>query len=156
MVVINIRGVLVKLILDIYPEFYGPFVATDKKGEKVIIVQCMNSIYVTMVASLLYYRKILKTLKNTGLKFNPYDPLVANRPVNNKRQTIFFHVEDCKLRHQYSKVNGKFINTLRDEYSSVFEDRSEKMKVSRGKVHEYLGMNLDYSVKGQVNTTMIY
>ena len=122
-----------ELILDIDPEFYGPFVATDKKGEKVIIVQCMNSIYVTMVASLLYYRKILKTLKNTGLKFNPYDPLVANRPVNNKRQTIFFHVEDCKLRHQYSKVNGKFINTLRDEYESVFEYGYVKMKVAEEK-----------------------
>ena len=45
MAIINIIGVLVKLILDIYPEFYGTFVATDKKGEKVIIVQCTNGIY---------------------------------------------------------------------------------------------------------------
>ena len=28
------------------------------------------------------------------------------------------------------------------------------MKVSRGKVHKYLGMTLDYSVKGQVKITM--
>ena len=29
------------------------------------------------------------------------------------------------------------------------------MKVSQGKVHDYLGMNLDYSVKDQVNITML-
>ena len=29
------------------------------------------------------------------------------------------------------------------------------MKVSQGKVHEYLGMTLDYSIKGQVKITMI-
>ena len=45
MAIINIIGVLVELILNIYPEFYGPFVTTDKKGEKVIIVQCTNGIY---------------------------------------------------------------------------------------------------------------
>ena len=65
-------------------------------------------------------------------------------------------MDNCKLSHQDSEVNGKFINTLRDEYSSVFEDRSEKMKVSRGKVHEYLGMNLDYNVKGQFNIKILY
>ena len=32
MAIINIIGVLVELILDIYPELYGPFVTNDKKG----------------------------------------------------------------------------------------------------------------------------
>ena len=54
MTVINVRGVLVELLLEIDTDFYGPFVTTDNKGEKVIIVQCMNAIYGTMVASLLY------------------------------------------------------------------------------------------------------
>ena len=57
---INIRGVLLGLLLDIDPELYGPFVTTDKKGEKVIIVQCMNDIYGTMVDSLLYCKKCCK------------------------------------------------------------------------------------------------
>ena len=56
MAVINIRGVLVDLLIYIYPEFYGPFVTTDKKGEKEIILKCMNSIYGMMVASLPYYK----------------------------------------------------------------------------------------------------
>ena len=54
MVVIKIRGVQVDLLLKIYPDFYGPFLTTYKKGENVLIVQCMNAIYGTMEASLIY------------------------------------------------------------------------------------------------------
>ena len=54
MSVINIIRVIVNLIFKIYPELYGIIVTNDKTGEKVIIVQCTNIIYGTMVASLLY------------------------------------------------------------------------------------------------------
>ena len=64
-------------------------------------------------------------------------------------------MDDCKLIHQGSEVNDKFIKTLRDEYKSVFEDGSRKMKVSQGKLHEYLGMSLDYSVKVKVGITIL-
>ena len=64
-------------------------------------------------------------------------------------------MEDWNLNHQDSEVNDKFINTLCDEYEILFEDGSEKMKVSRGKVNEYLRMTLDYSVKFQVETTIM-
>ena len=42
------------------------------------------------------------------------------------------------------------MNTLHDEYEIVFEDEYGKLKAIREKVHDYLGMNLDYSVKGKV------
>ena len=143
------------LLLDIDPELYGPFVTTDKKGEKLIIVQFINNICGTMVASLLYYNKFVNTPKSTGFQLNPYDPFVANHLVNDKQNTIFLHVYDCNIVHQDRKLNEKFINTLRDKYKSVFEDGSVKMKVSQGKVHKYLGMNLVYSVKGRVKTTIM-
>jgi hypothetical protein len=49
----------------------------------------------------------------------------------------------------------KMIEWLRQEYESIFEDGSGQMMVSRGKVHKYLGMTLDYTVRGQVKITMI-
>jgi hypothetical protein len=52
------------------------------------------------------------------------------------------------------KVNDAFIEALRDEYESIFEDGSGKMTVTRGKKHTYLGMQLDYSVPGQVSVSM--
>ena len=68
---------------------------------------------------------------------------------------ICYHVDDCKLSHRRSKVNDQMIKWLRQEYESIFEDGSGKMTVSRGKVHKYLGMTLDYTVRGQVQITMI-
>jgi hypothetical protein len=47
------------------------------------------------------------------------------------------------------------IDWLRRDYESIFEDGSGEMKVHRGKIHEYLGMTLDFSVKGQVKITML-
>ena len=76
--------------------------------------------------------------------------------LNNKQQTICFHVEDCTLSHQDSELNDEFINTLLDEYDSVFEDGSGKMKLIRGKLHDYIGMTLDYIVKGQAKIAILY
>ena len=143
------------LLLEVYPESYGPFVTTDNKCERVMILQCINFIYVTMVARLLYHKKLFKTLKMNGLKINSYYTCVADHLVSNNQQTIFFHVDDCKLRHQDSKVNDKYVNTLCYEYDTVLEDVSGKMKAILGKLYDYLGINLDYSVKGQVIITMM-
>ncbi len=46
------------------------------------------------------------------------------------------------------------IKYLRQEYESIFEDGSGAMTVSRGKVHKYLGMTLDYTVRKQVRVSM--
>ena len=108
-----------------------------------------------MVASLLFYRKFCKTLVREGFKCNPYDPCVWNRMVKGKQQTVLFHVDDCKISCVSVKANDELIEILREEYESIFEDGSGKMKVHRGKVLEYLGMTLDYSVDGQVKITML-
>jgi hypothetical protein len=38
MATIRIRGILVNMLLDIAPEIYGPYVSTDRKGNKQLIV----------------------------------------------------------------------------------------------------------------------
>ena len=52
--------------------------------------------------------------------------------VNVKHQTIYWHVEDCKLRHIYKMVNNRFILVLKEEYESIFKDGFGQMTVSRG------------------------
>ena len=78
MLTIRVRGIMVDVLLGIDPEVYGPYVITDKKGNQSLILTCMNVIYGTMVASLLYYKKFCKSLIACGLKLNLYDPCVAN------------------------------------------------------------------------------
>jgi hypothetical protein len=46
------------------------------------------------------------------------------------------------------------IDWLWQQYESIFEDGSGQMTVSRGRVHKYLGMTLDYTAHSQVNILM--
>jgi hypothetical protein len=151
MAFIKIRGVLVDILVEIAPDVYKPYVTKDKKGVKQLLVQVQNALYGTMVASLLYYRKFVKSLTDIGFTLNPYDPCVANKMIEGKQMTICFHVDDCKLSHRKRKVMDRMIKYLRQEYESIFEDGSGAMSVSRGKIHKYLGMVLDYTVPGQVS-----
>jgi hypothetical protein len=110
--------------------------------------------YGTMVASLLNYRKFVKSLTNIDFVMNPYDPCVANKMIEGDQMNICFHVDDCKLSHCKTKVMDIMIEYLRQEYESIFEDGSGAMTVSGGKIHKYLGMTLDYTVRGQVKIIM--
>jgi hypothetical protein len=84
MAFIKICGVLVDILVEIAPDVYKPYVSKDKKGMKQLLVQCQNALYGTMVASLLYYRKCVKSLTDVGFIINPYDPCVANKIIEGK------------------------------------------------------------------------
>ncbi len=152
--IVCIRGLLVDILVFIAPDVYGPYVLTNKSGQKVLIVECLNAVYGLMVAALLYYKKFVKSLTKKGFELNPYDGCVANKTVNGKQITICFHVDDCKILHESNKVVDESIDWLQAEYESIFKDGSGEMKVHRGKVHKYLEMTLDSSHKGQCHVTM--
>jgi hypothetical protein len=154
MAIIKIHGVLVDILIQIAPDVYKSYVMTDKKGMKQLLVQCQNALYGTMVANLLYYRKFTKSMTNVGFKINPYDPWVMNKTVDGMQMKICFHVDDCKLNHHSSRANDNMIDWLWQEYESIFEDGWGQMAVSRGRVHNYLGMTLDYTICGQVNISI--
>ncbi len=59
-----------------------------------------------------------------------------------KQCTIVWHVEDLKISHEDSKVIDSIIESLNEEYGKV-----DEMTVRRGKVHDYLGMILNFSQK---------
>jgi len=74
-VIVRIRGPLVDILVSRAPYVYGPYVTVtmNKSGQKVLIVECLNAIYGTMVAALLYYKKFVKSLTKQGFKLNPYE-----------------------------------------------------------------------------------
>jgi hypothetical protein len=153
-VVMRIRGHMVDVLTKVAPKVYGPFVSTDKQGRKQLLVECLNAIYGTMVASLLYYRKFTTSLKKQGYTMNPYDPCVWNNTINKKQITVCFHVDDCKVSHKSAKVVDDAIDWLRRDYESIFEDGSGAMVVHRGKKHKYLGMSINFSKKGITSVSM--
>jgi hypothetical protein len=154
MAFIKIRGILVDILVEIAPDVYKSYVSKDEKGSKQLLVQCQNALYGTMVASLLYYRKFVKSLTDIDFVINPYDPCVAKKMIEGDQMTICFHVDVYKLSHRKTKAMDSMIEYLRQEYESIFEDGSGAMAVSRGKIQKYIGMALDYTVRGQANITM--
>ena len=66
------------------------------------------------------------------------------------QHTIAWHVDDLKSSHVDPKVNDDFKKWLNERYGLISE-----VKSMRGKIHNYLRMMLDYTVKGQVSLGMI-
>jgi hypothetical protein len=153
-VIVCIRGPLVDILVRIAPDVYGPYVSINKAGQKVLLVQCLNAVYRTMVAALLYYKKFVKSLMKQGYKINPYDGCVANKVVKGKQVMICFHIDDCKISHKSSAVIDNTIAwiRLRVECKSIFEDGLGQMKVHRGKTHKYLGCHWISPTKGNAKS----
>ena len=98
-VIVCIRGLSVDILVSIAPDVYFPYMSTNKSGQKVMLVQCLNAVYGTMMAALLYYKKFVKSLTKQGYKINPYDGCMTNKVVKGKQVTICFHIDDCKISH---------------------------------------------------------
>ncbi len=131
-VIIRIRGMLVDMLVKIAPEVYKTYVITDRKGNKQILVESVNALYGTMVASLLYYEKFTKSLKANGYEMNPYDACVWNKVIDGKQCTICFHVDDCKISHVSNQVVEQTIEWLRQDYKSIFKDGSGEGEPRKG------------------------
>ena len=69
--IVHICSMLVDILVKIAPDVYKDYVTVNKKGEKQILVECLNALYGTMVASLLYYQKIMTILDKARFEMNP-------------------------------------------------------------------------------------
>ena len=143
-VIMKISGPLVELLIDINPHLYGPMVVFEN-GRRIIYVWVLRAIYGMLIAALLWYKKFKTKLEGVGFIFNPYDPCVANRDIDGDQQTIIFHVDDVKSSHINEEVNTEFENWLNMEFGE-----HAKVTTRRGKIHDYLGMQLNYENDGEV------
>ena len=79
---------------------------------------------------------------------NPYDPCVANKDINGEQLTVVWHVDDLKVSHKDENVVSAFCVKMSELYGSG-------TKSSQGKVHDFLGMNLNWSRDGVFIVSMI-
>jgi hypothetical protein len=90
----------------------------------------------------LFNKKLRKDLESIGFKANPYDPCMANRMVNDKQQTVTWLVDDLESCHVDASVNDDFLKWLNKMYGDI---EIAPVKATRGKVHDYLAMKLDFT-----------
>ena len=75
-VIVCICGILADFLVKMAPDVYKDYVKVNNKGEKQILIECLNALYGTMMASLLYYQNFTARLEKAGFEINPYDDCV--------------------------------------------------------------------------------
>ena len=145
----KLEGKMAELLVRIAPSLYRKHIRMEK-GRMVLYVQLMKALYGTLKAALLFWKRLSSQLIRWGFELNPYDSCVANKVINGKQCTILWHVDDLKISHVEADVVTNIITLLELEFG-----KDAPLTVTRGKVHDYLGMTIDYSIKGKVKFTMI-
>eukprot|EP00536_Pseudo-nitzschia_multiseries_P000748 jgi/Psemu1/1685/gm1.1685_g len=100
-------------------------------------VQCKKATYGTLNAAILAYKKLVGYFKEWGLEMNPYKACIWNKMTNGS------HHKDA----------GCVTNFLVKQLDEVY-GKTDPLTICQGKVHEYLGMTLDFSKPGEVMITM--
>ena len=145
---LKLEGEIAELLVKVDPT-YAEYVSKEK-GKTVIYAELSKALYGTLQAALLFWKNLSTYLINDqGFQVNPYDWCVVNKAINGKQCTIGWHVDDLKISHVEEEVVEELIRGLNDRYG-----KETPISVHRGPVQEYLGMTIDYSVKGKVSFSM--
>ena len=134
----KIIGLLVNMLTELSPKTYEKYVVYEGNNKVLLYVRMIKALlYGVLQSSLLYYKKFRKDIESIGFKVNPYDPCLANRTVNGKKQTFTWHVDDLQSSHVDSKVNDQFLEWLKKKYAFL---TIGEVKVMCGNKHDYLAM----------------
>ena len=92
-----------------------------------------NSLHVTLNSALLWFKLLAETIIKDGFKLNPYDLCVA-KMIDKKQCTTMHHVDETKISHMNPLVINNVLNLLESNFG--------KLKIVRGKKHEFIGMKI--------------
>ncbi|KAG7352414.1 reverse transcriptase RNA-dependent DNA polymerase [Nitzschia inconspicua] len=115
-------------------------------GKKVLYKQLDKALYGAVQRALLFWKKLPTFVVDTlGFEINRYDACVANKIVNSKPCTIAWYMDDLKLSHEDPAVFKDIFVKLQAKFGN-----EAPLPVTCGKVHNYLGMRIDYSIDAKV------
>ena len=137
-------GWAVDLLCEVNPE-YTKYVVYEGKT-KVLYCRCNKAIYGCVVSGVLWYELFTETLEGLGFTTNPYDFCIANAVIEGSQCTIGWFVDDTKISHIKPTVVTSIVEHLERKFG--------KMKVTRGRCHKFLGMNIKYLGDGTATVHM--
>lgn len=121
----------------------------EGQNSKVLCVHAAQALCRMLVSSMLFCPKLVKDSIKCGFTINPSDPCISNKMANFKQLTLSWHMDDPKAIHADSKVMNQFLQWIVDMDGSI-----GKVKTTRGKMHDCLGMKLDCTFPGHVTINM--
>ena len=144
----RLEGTLAELLTKCDPKLYRQYVITEN-NKPILYVELIKALYGTLHAALIFWRKLTSKLVEWGFVINPYDWCVANKQIKGQQCTLVWHVDDMKISHVDSRVVDNIIKTLEQEFR-----KEAPLTIQRGKIHDYLGMVLDFTNPGKVAIRM--
>ncbi|VEU33958.1 unnamed protein product [Pseudo-nitzschia multistriata] len=147
-VYIRLDGTMAELLCRVDPKMYRKYLV-NRNGKKTLFTRAEKAIYGTLRAALLFWEKLYGQLEEWGFELNPYDPCTVNKMINDKQCTIVWHVDDLKISHVDPGVVTAVIQQLNEQFG-----KESPLTETRGKIHDYVGMTLDYSESGKVKLSM--
>ena len=81
-----------------------------------------------------------------GFVLNPYDPCITNCMIEGSQCTVAWYVDDNKISHANPAIVTAIIEKI--------EEKFDKMTVTRGQEHVFLGMNIRYTEQNTAVITM--
>ena len=146
---VRFTGAMVTLLLEIDNEMYKDFIIVEKGGQ-VMYMELLKALYGTLRAACLFWQKLSKQLIDEwGFTPNKYDDCVVNKMINGQQMTVVWHVDNLRVSHVDAKEVEKFVQQMEETFG-----QETPLTVSRGQVHNYLGMTLDFRTKGEVQISM--
>ena len=135
------------MICDINPEYRKHVVYSHNSQKQHPYAKLKEAVYGTLMGAILFYNKLSSQLEKWSFEKKPYDECTFNKIVYGEQLIIQYHVDDCICKHKY--VLDQFLVEL----NSKFGVKNE-LSVTTGKIHDYLGMRIDFTLPGRVVFTM--
>ena len=129
---------------------YKDYIYTTKYGGKVLYGSLTRGVYGTTIGAALWFEKLTNQLHEWGYRPNPYDGCTWNRMINGKQCTLQFHVDDIAISHVDSAVVENEVEIINEK----FKTNTKALTITRGPIHDYLGMTLDWSNQDYTKITM--
>jgi hypothetical protein len=146
---VRFEGEIAEMLVRMDPKLYRKYIR-DENAKAVLYGELLKALYGTIRDSLLFWKLFSSKLILWGFTINPYDWCVANKMIDGKQCTVLWHVDDLKISHVHEEVNTNIIKKINNEIG-----KEAPLMITRGKIHDYLGVTLDYSDKGKVKIKML-
>jgi hypothetical protein len=82
---------LAELMVQDAPNLYRKYITVDRKGTAFLYIKMQKAMYRLLRSALLFYRKHVADLENSGFKLNPHDPSMCCKQDHKQ------HSNDCLL-----------------------------------------------------------
>jgi hypothetical protein len=138
----RLNRVLTDMLVQIDPK-HARYV--EDRGTSVVVLD--KALYGCVEAAALWHANLSATMKSDGFVPNSYDSCVFNKHgLDGVQVTVVMHVDDLFITSKSGENHTNFESCMRNKYKEI--------KVSKGKVLDYIGMTFDFIVPGQVSITM--